>query len=81
MYNSKREFLGNLMSVELNIPGIFNNKPRAALIGIIGATGAAMVIYPSIIGAWYYVGLMGICYFSAGDRQALTISGIITVFL
>jgi len=81
--NSLREkgkCLENIILKECYSAGVFNNEPGAALFGIIGATGAAMVIYSTIIGAWCYVGFMGICYFSAGDWRPLTISGIITVF-
>lgn len=38
--------------------GAFNSKP-AALFRIVGAAGAALVIYPAVVGAWVYVAGVG----------------------
>jgi hypothetical protein len=39
--------------------GAFNFKQQALLYGTVGATGAALVIYPAVVGAWVYVAAVG----------------------
>ena len=39
--------------------GAFNAKPRAVLGRAVGATGAALIIYPTVVGAWVYVAGLG----------------------
>ncbi len=40
--------------------GAFNFRQHAALGGFIGATGAALVIYPTVISGWIYVSAAGL---------------------
>jgi hypothetical protein len=44
---------------ELRHFGAFNSNPRAVLHGAVGATGAALVIYPAVVAAWVYVAGIG----------------------
>lgn len=49
----EREMAGDLGSL-----GTFRARPES--VGLAGATGAALVIYPSVIGAWTYVAGVGV---------------------
>jgi hypothetical protein len=40
--------------------GAFTAKPRALFCGTVGATGAALLIYPAVVAAWVYVAGVGI---------------------
>jgi len=48
--------------------GAFNFRQRGALKGFIGAAGAALVIYPTVIGGWIYIGSFG---FTKSEINAL----------
>ena len=48
-----------LLPPELAEYGAFRCRPKAAFGGVVGAVGAALVIYPSVIGAWMYVASAG----------------------
>jgi len=39
--------------------GVFNGEPHPVYKGFVGATFAALIIYPSVMGAWTYVGYCG----------------------
>lgn len=39
--------------------GAFRANPKAVLFGFVGATWAGRLIYPTVIGAWVYVALIG----------------------
>lgn len=40
--------------------GTFKFRQKAALKGTVGAAGAALVIYPAVIGAWMYIASIGL---------------------
>jgi hypothetical protein len=49
----------DLLSSGLLRFGAFNCKPTPVLRGTVGATGAALTIYPTVVGAWVYVAGVG----------------------
>ncbi len=60
--------------------GTFTAEKKAVLKGFVGITWAALIIYPTIIGAWSYVACMGLQGFAPGDARALVISVSIMLF-
>lgn len=40
--------------------GAFNFRQGAAIEGFIGAAGAALIIYPTVISGWIYIGALGL---------------------
>lgn len=50
--------------------GAFNFRLNAVFGGLVGATGAALVIYPTVIGAWVYVA--GVEWYESLDRNGWT---------
>ena len=65
------------LAAELSSDGRFNSKRKAFL--FFGVTGASLIIYPSVIGAWIYVATVG--FSAAIDRpKGLDIQPFITVW-
>ena len=58
--------------------GAFNFKPQALLHGTVGATGAALVIYPAVVGAWVYVAGVG-AVGTLGPKPQVTIAAVVGV--
>jgi hypothetical protein len=56
--------------------GAFSTNPKPALKGLVGATWAALIIYPTIIGTWSYVGCLGLSF---TPRIALIVATAIAV--
>jgi hypothetical protein len=54
--------------------GAFNFKQDAVLWGAVGATGAALVIYPTVIGAWVYIAGVGFTNSLNLNRSVLVVA-------
>lgn len=59
--------------------GTFNFRQNAALGGFVGATGAALVIYPTVISGWIYVSAIGLI--NLGKLNTSTFWFFITAWL
>jgi hypothetical protein len=58
LINAARE-MEKVLLPNLSQFGAFTSRPRAVLGRTVGATGAALIIYPTVVGAWVYVGGLG----------------------
>lgn len=70
----EKEFLAH----ELRGFGAFRFRQTGALGGAVGATGAALVIYSAVVGAWVYVAAVGVGAFArdATTTGPLTFSAV-----
>jgi hypothetical protein len=54
--------------------GAFRSEPAAALNGFVGATWAALIIYPMVIAGWGYVSCLGSACVRPNDRWPLAVA-------
>lgn len=61
--------------------GAFTAKPRALFCGTVGATGAALLIYPAVVAAWVYVAAVGnaLSHGRQPDVMAAAAGGCVTL--
>ena len=60
--------------------GPFQFRQDSALGGMLGSTGAALIIYPSVISAWFYVAFFGL-YLRSVIQEGAVIYFVAGVFL
>lgn len=60
LINSARKLEKALLPDSLWRYGAFHSRQKAALGGLVGAVGAALIIYPAVIAAWIYLTTVGL---------------------
>lgn len=63
-----------------NCTGMFTVERASVLKGFVGVTWAALIIYPTVIGAWSYVASVGYFGYGAGSRMEFIVSAGVTLF-
>lgn len=62
--------------------GVFTAERRSVLRGFVGVTWAALIIYPTVIGAWSYVASIGVMGYNIGAQRGLLIAiGLALIFM
>jgi hypothetical protein len=61
--------------------GAFNFKPDALLHDTVGATGAALVIYPAVVAAWVYVAGVGAAETLVPPKPKVVITAVAAGFI